>query len=161
MASFMAVMVIFVPLAALIYFVRTLATKGQLSPESFSTDRRLASSFTLAAWTMLMVGVTGMFEVLDTATVAEPASWVVALGTTLWWANLRWGTTSKPTEPTWSGYTRVGSVIRPDGPSQTEAPPVPASPGTPEPGWYDDPWDPARTRRWNGLEWTPDTRPHD
>jgi hypothetical protein len=28
-----------------------------------------------------------------------------------------------------------------------------------EPGWYDDPWNPANIRRWDGEEWTGETAP--
>lgn len=40
------------------------------------------------------------------------------------------------------------------GEGRAGAPPPPSSPAEPRPGWYPDPWTPARRRYWTGSSWT-------
>jgi hypothetical protein len=169
-SSLMAAMAGALLLTAVIYLPRAIALDGGVELGGWRSDRRVWSSAALGSLLLWLGGVVGgAFAEMESPEVAGTVAFILSLVSGIWWATL-FGASRKPRarpEVTLSGsnlrtYTRhdpsesgpaAGSMESPDA---VKSPPSTA--GTPPPGWYSDPWSEGSVRRWNGLEWTMDTK---
>lgn len=166
MASMLAVVVFATVLSAVIYLPRSFVLGAGPSFEEWQRDRRLWSSLALGSLLAWVGGATGdVFETMAEPRAAESAAVLLALGTGVWWLTLRRtdAVTASGTSP---ALHETGAISSSQSSVQADPvraaasdglPPEPAT-GSPPPGWYSDPWRQAASRRWNGLEWTTDTR---
>jgi hypothetical protein len=163
MASALAAIVIIAFLTVLLVAVRS---KGEIAL-SFRGDirqsRLLWSSVSICAAFMWVVGAVGAFASMSTPAAAAFAALLVSVASAGWWLALGYADRELERESPRTSTPDRQSPTRVHG-FQADLPPSPGSThppsttGNPPPGWYADPWKDGAMRRWNGLEWTMDTR---
>lgn len=164
MAGVLAAIVLIALLTALLVAVRS---RGEIAL-TFQGDARqsrlLWSSVSLCALVMWVGGVGGAFASLTTPVFAEAAALLIAVASGGWWLALAYADRELERESARSSNPSGRSTATPHSSQAAETPVSPSrtqppfATGSPPPGWYADPWENGAMRRWNGVEWTMETR---